>query len=58
MYNSDRTILLTIRDTCELLGIGRSTLYRLIDRGEIPVIHIGRAVRLRRSDVDAWIDQL
>lgn len=31
------------------LGIGRTTLYNAIQRGEVPVLRIGRRVVVRRS---------
>ncbi len=31
------------------LGIGRTTLYAAIKRGEVPVLRIGRRVVIRRS---------
>lgn len=34
------------------LGIGRTTLYNAIQRGEVPVLRIGRRVVVRRSTLD------
>jgi excisionase family DNA binding protein len=39
-------MLLTIREAAGVLRIGRSTVYELIGRGDIEVVHIGRAVRV------------
>jgi excisionase family DNA binding protein len=46
--------LLTITDICRHYNVSRSTVYRLRDRQELPFVHIGRAVRIRREDVDKW----
>ncbi len=47
--------LLTVQQAAALLRISRSGLYRLMQRGELPSVHLGRAVRLRASDVQAFI---
>lgn len=46
---------LTIDETCDLLGIGRSFFYRLMNRGEIPRAKIGTRVIIRREDVDEYL---
>ncbi len=38
------------------LGLTPRTLYRLIDSGELPAYKFGRVIRLKRSDVDAFIE--
>jgi excisionase family DNA binding protein len=50
--------LLTIVDAARLLGIGRTTLYELIARGQLEVLHIGRAARIPIESVDSFIDAL
>jgi len=37
------------------LGIVPRTLYRLIDRGELPAYRFGRVIRIQAIDVDAYI---
>ncbi len=39
------------------LGIYLSTLYRLINAGDVPAYQIGRVIRLRRVEVDAYIER-
>ena len=48
---------LSTQDAADYLAITTRTLYRLIDRGEIPAYQIGRVFRLRRAEVDAFIDR-
>jgi excisionase family DNA binding protein len=50
--------LLTVDDFCREYSVSRPTAYRLAARGEIPLIKIGRATRIRRSDAEAWAASL
>jgi excisionase family DNA binding protein len=54
----EQPLLLTVAEVCETLRIGRSTLYRLISEGKIPVVHVGRAVRIRTDAVMEMIEEL
>jgi excisionase family DNA binding protein len=49
--------LLSIKQTCELLGVGRTTCYLLITSGDLVAVKIGRATRVRSSSVTALIDR-
>ncbi len=51
-------ILLTVKDTCKLLSISRSSLYELIKEGALPIIKIGRSTRIRRSDIEKFVADL
>ena len=56
--NSLPPILLRISpDVTALTRMGRSRLYEEIAAGRLPVVRIGRSVRVRRADLDRWIDQ-
>lgn len=48
----DAPLLLRIPEAARLLGIGRTTLYQLVARGEVPVLRIGRSVRISRVAVE------
>jgi excisionase family DNA binding protein len=37
-------VLYTVEEARGVLRVGRSTLYRLIDRGELKTLHIGRRI--------------
>ena len=41
----------------KLLGIRLVALYRIIDGGELPAYKVRRVIRLRRADVDAYIER-
>ena len=47
---------LSTADAATYLGITPRTLYRFIDEGQIPGYRFGRVIRLKQTDVDAFID--
>ena len=52
--------LLRVKDVCELLGIGRSTLYdRLKDSPDfpVPVRIVGSALRWPEPEIRDWIER-
>jgi excisionase family DNA binding protein len=48
-------LLLRIDHTAKRLSISRATMYRLIQRGEVPIVRIGSAVRVRAVELDLWV---
>lgn len=57
MDRSEWPTWLSTAQAADLLGIKPPTLYRLIDRGEVPAYRIGRVIRLIEWDVVAYIDR-
>lgn len=61
MQSSDppnEEILLSINQVAQRLGICRAHVYRLINRltdDRLPVVHIGRSVRVSRRTLEDWI---
>lgn len=51
-------LLLSIEDTGKALGVGRSTIYGLIDNGDLEVVHIGRAARVPLDSVQGFVRRL
>ena len=47
--------LLRAQEVARILGVGRSKAYEWMLRGELPVIRIGRLVRVPRHGLDQWI---
>lgn len=47
--------LLTVKEVAGRLSIGRTTVYELIARGDLPAIRIGRARRIPASALDRFI---
>jgi excisionase family DNA binding protein len=50
--------LISIAEFQEMVSVSRSTVLRLIERGEIRCVHIGRAVRIPSEDVASFIARL
>jgi excisionase family DNA binding protein len=53
--STDTRILLTPAEMAATLGVGRTTAYQLIASGEIPVVRIGRLVRVPVDGLREWI---
>jgi len=51
------TLLLNAEETARLLGLGRTKVYEMLAAGELPVIRIGRNVRVPRDGLSEWIRQ-
>jgi excisionase family DNA binding protein len=47
--------LLRGEEVARVLGVSRSFAYLLMKRGDLPVIRFGRAVRVRREDLEKYI---
>ena len=54
----DNTLLLTIPEVASRLSLGRSKTYELVNCGLLPVCRIGRAVRIKASDVQLFVEKL
>jgi excisionase family DNA binding protein len=49
-------LLVRIPDRAETLRIEQSKIYELIATGELPTIHVGRAVRISVSTLQKWVE--
>jgi len=49
--------LLKSDEVAEILKISRAMAYKLMQRGEIPTIKIGSAVRVRVEDLEKYVEQ-
>ena len=47
--------LLRIEDIADRLAVSRSMAWKLIAHGQLRSLRIGRAVRVRRADLEAYI---
>jgi excisionase family DNA binding protein len=50
-------LLLRMPEVATILGIGRSTVYELVQRGDLPAVHVGRAVRIPSAALQRWVEE-
>jgi excisionase family DNA binding protein len=56
MSETDSPLLLRVPEAARMLGIARSLAYEMARDGRLPAIHIGKAVRIPRRRLEAWIE--
>ncbi len=49
--------LMTIEEVILYLRVNARTAYRLIHAGDLPAVRVGRQWRVRRGDLDEWLDR-
>ncbi len=49
--------LLSVQEVSELLSIGRSWVYQQIRSGEMPSVHLGGSVKVKREDLEQYIEK-
>jgi excisionase family DNA binding protein len=49
--------LLSIGQVCQRLGMGKSWVYRRIHEGEIPSVKLGRTIKIRRSELEDYLEE-
>jgi excisionase family DNA binding protein len=49
--------LLTIRQVCQELSVGRSWVYDRIKAGEMPSVQMGGTLRIKREDLDEYVNK-
>ncbi len=47
--------LLRISEAAEVVGLGKTKFYELVQTGEIRSIHVGRVVRVPTEALEEWI---
>ena len=54
--SSIQSDVLTIRQLAEYLMVSEKTVYRMLDRNQLPAIRVGAQWRFRRQDIDQWLN--
>jgi excisionase family DNA binding protein len=49
--------LLTVGQVAAYLQVHRMTVYRYIRAGRLPAVRVGRVYRVRRADLEAFLDR-
>jgi excisionase family DNA binding protein len=55
MQSDIESALIGISHLAERLGLSRRTIHRILSRGELPSLQIGRRRLVRLSDVRSWL---
>jgi excisionase family DNA binding protein len=50
-------LLVRVEEAARILGLGRSTVYELMDRGELRFVKYGAARRVPLAALRAWVEQ-
>ena len=48
----------TAEDLAQVLGVSKSTAYRMAANGSIPCLRIGKRVILSRDHLQKWLDEM
>lgn len=49
--------ILTVSDVAEMLQMSKAKIYLLVQKCKIPHIRIDKSVRIKESDLIAWLDK-
>jgi excisionase family DNA binding protein len=49
--------MLRAEDIARIWGVSLPTAYRMMASGEIPVVRLGRRVRVSRRELERWIER-
>ncbi len=47
--------LLTTRQVQEILQVDRTTIYRMVDAGQLPAVRVGKQWRFARAEIESWL---
>jgi excisionase family DNA binding protein len=50
-------LLLRPTEAAEVIGIGRSKMYELLARGEMPSMRVGGSLRVPLAQLREWVDR-
>lgn len=46
----------TVRTLAEKLAINPMTVYRLVNQGKLPAVKVGKSIRFKPADIDAFLE--
>jgi excisionase family DNA binding protein len=49
--------LLTVGEVANIMRVSNMTVYRLIKSGQLSAIRVGKNYRIRRTDVEKYLDE-
>lgn len=48
----------SVKDVCQMLNIGKSAAYALVNSGCFKTVRIGSSIRISKKSFDEWLDTL
>jgi excisionase family DNA binding protein len=55
LESSGGPLLLEAGQVAALLGVGKTKVFEMMASGELPVVRIGRLVRVPRAELEQWV---
>jgi len=52
-----RPTILTVQEVARYLRVHAMTVYRMIQRGDLPVVRVGRGWRFKKDQIDRWLGE-
>lgn len=49
--------LMTVPAACEFLAVSRSSVWKMMQDGELPFVNVGRARRIPRAAIKAYVSK-
>lgn len=49
--------IMTVKELASYLRLHESSIYRICQSGSIPAYKVGRSLRFRKEEIDAWLAQ-
>ena len=56
LLNSQASLLLTGKEAAQTVKLCEKSLYLAVRRGELRAVKLGRSIRYRLTDLQAWVD--
>jgi excisionase family DNA binding protein len=56
-YTQSEPLLVRVEEAARLLSLSRSTIYEMMDRGELPSVRCGAARRIPMAALRAWVER-
>ena len=54
---AETPLLLTVPEAARLLHLGRNSVYELVACRQLPALRFGRAIRIPRASLEAWVER-
>lgn len=56
--DANQSLLVTVEEAARLLGVGRTTMFELIGRGEVKSVRLGRRRLIARKSLESFVEEL